>query len=196
MDLIFLQMLALKSINYDLSNTQMESKNVNVPNALININTIFIKNNADSKYLLEPRLTLGYSAYKNQENNPIFDSDIISPNNELFNNDRFSGMDRIGDQSFYTLSMGYKKISMGHQKASLSVSKKYYLKDRKVWMSGLINHEMSMANISSMDSMNGNEGPLIVMGSWMPTMKTIIMGYGGYLKESKKSPTWRNNCKS
>jgi LPS-assembly protein len=178
--------VGLKSINYDLSNTQMESKNVNVPNALININTIFIKNNAGSKYLLEPRLTLGYSAYKNQENNPIFDSDIISPNNELFNNDRFSGMDRIGDQSFYTLSMGYKKISMGHQKASLSVSKKYYLKDRKVWMSGLINHEMSMANISSMDSMNGNEGPLIVMGSWMPTMKTIIMGYGGYLKESKK----------
>ena len=180
--------VGLNSISYDLSNTEVESKNVNVPNALIDINTIFIKNNSDSKYFIEPRLTLGYSAYKDQYNNPIFDSDIVSPNNELFNNDRFSGMDRIGDQSFYTLSMEYKKMSMGHQKVSLNISKKYYLKDRKVWMPSLTNHEMSMSNMSSMDSMNANEGPLVVMGSWMPTMKTMIMGYGGYLKESKKVP--------
>ena len=180
--------VGLNSISYDLSNTELESKNVNVPNALIDINTIFIKNNSDSKYFIEPRLTLGYSAYKDQYNNPIFDSDIVSPNNELFSNDRFSGMDRIGDQSFYTLSMEYKKMSMGHQKVSLNISKKYYLKDRKVWMPSLMNHEMSMSNMSSMDSMNANEGPLVVMGSWMPTMKTMIMGYGGYLKESEKVP--------
>ena len=42
--------IGLKSINYDLSNTEMESKNVNVPNALVDINTIFIKNNAGSRY--------------------------------------------------------------------------------------------------------------------------------------------------
>jgi LPS-assembly protein len=180
--------VSLNSISYDLSNTELESKNVNVPNALIDINTIFIKNNSDSKYFIEPRLTLGYSAYKDQYNNPIFDSDIVSPNNELFSNDRFSGMDRIGDQSFYTLSMEYKKMTMGHQKVSLNISKKYYLKDRKVWMPSLMNHEMSMSNMSSMDSMNANEGPLVVMGSWMPTMKTMIMGYGGYLKESEKVP--------
>ena len=180
--------VGLNSISYDLSNTEVESKNVNVPNVLIDINTIFIKNNSDSKYFIEPRLTLGYSAYKDQYNNPIFDSDIVSPNNELFSNDRFSGMDRIGDQSFYTLSMEYKKMSMGHQKVSLNISKKYYLKDRKVWMPSLINHEMSMGNMSSMDSMNVNEGPLVVMGSWMPSMKTMIMGYGGYLNESKKVP--------
>ena len=189
--------VGLKSINYDLSSSQMKSKNVNVPNALININTIFIKNNAGSKYLLEPRLTLGYSAYKNQENNPIFDSDIISPNNELFNNDRFSGMDRIGDQSFYTLSMEYRKVTMGHKKVSLSVSKKYYLKDRKVWMSNSMHHDMNMSDVMSMNSMSSmdsmgsmrnDEGPLVVMGSWMPTMKTTIMSYGGYFKENKKIP--------
>tara|TARA_B100001063_G_scaffold106760_1_gene99671 strand:- start:1536 stop:2201 length:666 start_codon:yes stop_codon:yes gene_type:complete len=77
---------------------------------------------------------------------------------------------------------------MGHQKVSLNISKKYYLKDRKVWMPSLMNHEMSMGNMSSMDSMNVNEGPLVVMGSWMPSMKTMIMGYGGYLNESKKVP--------
>ena len=47
---------------------------------------------------------------KTKQNNPIFDSDIISLNNDLFNNDRFSGMDRIGDQSFYTLSMDIRKF--------------------------------------------------------------------------------------
>jgi len=183
--------IGLKSVNYDLSNTEMESKNVNVPNALIDINTIFIKNNGGSKYFIEPRLTLGYTAYKDQKNNPIFDSDMISPNNELFNNDRFSGMDRIGDQSFYTLSMEYRKMSMGHKKASLNISKKYYLKDRKVWMPNLMNQSMTMASFGSMSAMSpmtNDEGPMVVMGSWMPTMKTMIMGYGGYFKENKKVP--------
>jgi len=183
--------IGLKSVNYDLSNTEMESKNVNVPNALIDINTIFIKNNGGSKYFIEPRLTLGYTAYKDQKNNPIFDSDMISPNNELFNNDRFSGMDRFGDQSFYTLSMEYRKMSMGHKKASLNISKKYYLKDRKVWMPNLMNQNMTMASFGSMSAMSpmtNDEGPMVVMGSWMPTMKTMIMGYGGYFKENKKVP--------
>jgi len=93
-------------------------------------------------------------------------------------------MDRIGDQSFYTLSMEYKKMSMGHQKVSLNISKKYYLKDRKVWMPSLMNHEMSIYEQYELyGSMNAwMRGLLVVMGSWMPTMKTMIMGYGGYLK--------------
>ena len=46
----------------------------------------------------------------------------------------------------------------------------------------------SMVSISPLDPLNQNEGPLVVMGTWMPTMKTMIMGYGGYFKESKKVP--------
>ena len=89
------------------------------------------------KYFVEPRLTLRlFSIRKTKQNNPIFDSDqLFLSNNELYsNNDRFSGMDRIGDQSFYTLSMDIRKCPEGHEKISLDVSKKYYLKDRKVWM--------------------------------------------------------------
>jgi lipopolysaccharide assembly outer membrane protein LptD (OstA) len=100
-------------------------------------------------------------------------------------------MDRIGDQSFYTLSMEYRKMSMGHKKASLNISKKYYLKDRKVWMPNLMNQSMTMASFGSMSAMSpmtNDEGPMVVMGSWMPTMKTMIMGYGGYFKENKKVP--------
>ena len=171
--------IGLKSINYDLSHNVQNAKNINVPNALLDISTIFIKNDGNNKYFLEPRLALGYSAYENQQNNPIFDSDVISPNNELFNNDRFSGMDRIGDQSFYTLSMKYKKMSLGHEKISLSLSKKYYTKDRKVWMPHANN---------SIEAMNAKEGPMFVVASWTPNKKTSIMGYGEYFKKNKKVP--------
>jgi len=171
--------IGLKSINYDLSNNAQKTKNINVPNALLDISTIFLKNDGDNKYFIEPRLAMGYSAYQDQKNNPIFDSDVISSNNELFNNDRFSGMDRIGDQSFYTLSMKYKKMSLGHEKISLSLSKKYYLKDRKVWMPQMNN---------SIEAMNDDEGPLFIQGAWMPSKKTSIVGYGEYFKNNNKVP--------
>ncbi len=171
--------IGLKSINYDLSDNIQNAKNINVPNALLDISTIFIKNDGNNKYLVEPKLALGYSAYENQQNNPIFDSDVISSNNDLFNNDRFSGMDRIGDQRFYTLSMRYKKMSLGHEKISLNLSKKYYTKDRKVWMPHTNN---------SIEAMNAKEGPMFIVASWMPNKKTSIMGYGEYFKKNKKVP--------
>jgi hypothetical protein len=92
-------------------------------------------------------------------------------------------MDRIGDQSFYTLSMRYKKMLMGNEKISLSISKKYYLKDRKIIIPSIIN---SNANMDSMSSMRMNEEPLIMSGVWMPTIKTMVMGYGGHFKDDKK----------
>lgn len=68
-------------------------------------------------------------------------------------------------------------MSMGHEKISLSISKKYYLKDRKVFMPGILNSD---AVISSISSTNMNEDPLVLMGSWTPTTKTMVMAYGDY----------------
>ncbi|MDA9174196.1 LPS assembly protein LptD [Gammaproteobacteria bacterium] len=169
--------IGLKSINYDLSDNIQNAKNINVPNALLDISTIFIKNDGNNKYLVEPKLALGYSAYENQQNNPIFDSDVISSNNDLFNNDRFSGMDRIGDQRFYTLSMRYKKMSLGHEKISLNLSKKYYTKDRKVWMPHTNN---------SIEVMNAKEGPMIIVASWMPNKKPQSWVMVNILKKIRK----------
>jgi len=45
-----------------------------------------------------------------------------------------------------------------------------------------------MNSMSSMMRMNMDEGPAVIMASWMPSMKTMIMGYGGYLKDQKKMP--------
>jgi hypothetical protein len=71
------------------------------------------------------------------------------------------------------------------KKASLNISKKYYLKDRKVWISPTMN---SMNQMGSMMEMNMDEGPMVIMASWMPSMNTMIMGYGGYIKDQKKMP--------
>jgi LPS-assembly protein len=155
------------------------------------VSSIYVDKNGSSINVLKPRFIYGYTAFKNQENNPVFDSKEISPNNELFINDRFSGMDRIGDQSFYMLSIDYSKIKKGMKKASISISKKYYLKDRKVWMNqsmNSINQVGSMSSKSYMMYMDKNEGPAVIMASWMPIMNTMIMGYGSYLKDQKKMP--------
>ena len=114
-------------------------------------------------------------------------------NNELFNNLRFSGMDRIGDQKFYTLSLKYKKMIMGMEKLSVSVSKKYFLADRKVWMHPMLpGHSMSDPSTSmesiKMDWMPMDRGPTTVMGKWMPNKRTVLLAYGGYFNKNKKIP--------
>lgn len=184
--------IGVKSINYDLSNSTKKTENINIPNVLVDVSSIYVNEEGDTTNLLKPRFVYGFTGYEDQRNNPIFDTNLISPNNELFINDRFSGMDRIGDQTFYTLSIDYTKLEMGKKKVSLSISKKYYLKDRKVWINSSMNQMNSMNTMGSMNSMssmmNMDEGPAIIMASWMPNMKTMIMGYGGYLKDQKKMP--------
>jgi LPS-assembly protein len=183
-----LSRVGIKSIDYNLTHSSKKTQSINVPNALIDISSIYVNKNGSTINVLKPRFIYGYTAYRNQKNNPIFDSNEISPNNELFINDRFSGMDRIGDQNFYTLSIDYSKMKMGMKKASLSISKKYYLKDRKVWMNPSINSMNQMDSMSSMIRMSMDEGPAVIMASWMPSMNTMIMGYGSYLKNQKKMP--------
>ena len=187
----------IKSIKYSLKDSSFDTTDVNVPNALIDMSSIFFKDTASGKDVLEPRIVIGYSSYVDQSSNPVFDSDEISMNNELFSNLRFSGMDRIGDQKFYTLSLKYKKIKMGMEKVSLSISKKYFLDDRKVWIRSMNSMSMGMSMADSLMSMSMNQGsmgmsmdkgPIVMMGKWMPKKGTMIMAYGGYIKENKKVP--------
>ena len=112
--------------------------------------------------------------------------------NQLFNNERFSGMDRVGDQNFYTLSMEYKKRHMGMDKLAINISKKFYIDDREIWLDDMHMDMASMSNemlgMSSMDisSMNMmqmpmDEGPLMLMTKWMPNMNTMVMAYSSYI---------------
>ena len=188
----------LKSINYDLDDG-VQSNSVSIPNFKLDISTLLFKKYKMDLHILKPRFIYGYVEYEDQDINPIFDTNKISMMNQIFNNERFSGMDRIGDQNFYTLSMEYKKRHMNMEKISMSISKKFYLEDRNIWLDNMhmdmtpMNDEMMGMNPMIMPTMNMmqmpmDEGPLMVMGKWMPNMNTMIMGYSSYLQEQEKVP--------
>ena len=186
----------LKGINYDLDDG-VQSNSVSIPNFKLDISTLIFKKNKMDLHVLKPRFIYGYVGYENQDINPIFDTNKISMPNQIFNNERFSGMDRIGDQNFYTLSMEYKKRHMNMEKISMSISKKFYLEDRNIWLDNMgmasMNDEMISMDSMNMPSMSMlkmpmDEGPLMVMGKWMPNMNTMVMGYSSYLQEEEKVP--------
>ena len=188
----------LKSINYDLDDG-VQSNSVSIPNFKLDISTLLFKKNNMDLHVLKPRFIYGYVGYEDQDINPIFDTNKISMMNQIFNNERFSGMDRIGDQNFYTLSMEYKKRHMNMEKISMSISKKFYLEDRNIWLDDMhmdmtsIDDQMITMNSMIMPSMHMmqmpmDEGPFMIMGKWMPNMNTMVMGYTSYLQEEEKVP--------
>ena len=187
--------LGVKSIHYNLDDGA-QSNSVNVPNFKLDISTLFYRKDKMNLHVLKPRFIYGYVAHKDQDINPIFDTNKISMMNQLFNNQRFTGMDRIGDQNFYTLSLEYKKRNMGMDKFAVNISKKFYLDDREIWLDNMhldmdsMNNEMMNMNMSHMNMMQMpmDEGPIMLMAKWMPNMNTMFMAYSSYLHDQDKVP--------
>ena len=187
--------LGVKSIHYNLDDSA-KSNSVNVPNFKLDISTMFYRKDKMNLHVLKPRFIYGYVAHKDQDINPIFDTNKISMMNQLFNNQRFTGMDRIGDQNFYTLSLEYKKRNMGMDKFAVNISKKFYLDDREIWLDDMhldmdsMNNEMMNMNMSHMNMMQMpmDEGPIMLMAKWMPNMNTMFMAYSSYLHDQDKVP--------
>ena len=193
--LIINSSLGVKSIHYNLDDGA-QSNSVNVPNFKLDISTLFYRKDKMNLHVLKPRFIYGYVAHKDQDINPIFDTNKISMMNQLFNNQRFTGMDRIGDQNFYTLSLEYKKRNMGMDKFAVNISKKFYLDDREIWLDNMhldmdsMNNEMMNMNMSHMNIMQMpmDEGPIMLMAKWMPNMNTMFMAYSSYLHDQDKVP--------
>ena len=185
--------LGVKSIHYNLDDGA-QSNSVNAPNFKLDISTLFYRKDKMNLHVLKPRFIYGYVAHKDQDINPIFDTNKISMMNQLFNNQRFSGMDRIGDQNFYTLSLEYKKRNMGMDKFTVNISKKFYLDDREIWLDdmhldmGSMNNEMINMSHMNMMQMPMDEGPIMLMAKWMPNMNTMFMAYSSYLHDQDKVP--------
>jgi len=185
--------LGVKSIHYNLDDGA-QSNSVNVPNFKLDISTLFYRKDKMNLHVLKPRFIYGYVAHKDQDINPIFDTNKISMMNQLFNNQRFSGMDRIGDQNFYTLSLEYKKRNMGMDKFAVNISKKFYLDDREIWLDDMhldvdsMNNEMMNMSHMNMMQMPMDEGPIMLMAKWMPNMNTMFMAYSSYLHDQDKVP--------
>lgn len=91
----------------------------------------------DNEYqqTLEPRLFYLYVPYKNQNNNPDFDSGIIPFSyDQLFATNRFSGGDRLGDANQISAALETQFIDQktGNEKFHASIGEILYFAKRRV----------------------------------------------------------------
>jgi len=84
---------------------------------------------------LEPRLFYLYVPYVNQDDIPLFDT-TVSPFSfaQLFETNRFTGIDRIGDTDQASLAVTSRFINQdtGDEKARASIGQIYYFEQRRV----------------------------------------------------------------
>lgn len=94
--------------------------------------TVFNKNYQQT---LEPRLFYLYVPYKNQNNNPVFDSGIIPFSyDQLFVTNRFSGGDRLGDANQISVGLETRFMDQktGNEKFHAGIGEILYFADRRV----------------------------------------------------------------
>lgn len=87
------------------------------------------------KQTLEPEVYYTYIPYKNQDDLPLFDTNLnVLTYDQLFNYNRFSGLDRIGDANQIAggLTTRFINEDTGEQKILASIGQIYYFKKRLV----------------------------------------------------------------
>jgi len=84
---------------------------------------------------LEPQIYYTYVPYHNQDNLPLFDTNLnILTYDQLFTYNRFSGLDRIGDANQVALGLATRFMDQdsGMQKAYAGIGQINYFKNRQV----------------------------------------------------------------
>ena len=102
--------------------------------------TVYLERNlsfGSRKYTqtLEPRAYYLYVKHQNQDNLPLFDTGKPTFRyNELFEENRFNGADRVGDANQTTLAVTTRFLDQetGAEQLRASIGQIYYFKDRKV----------------------------------------------------------------
>ena len=120
----------LYGLSYDLKN-DVQTDSVLVPKTEITFQYISSKKTKAGMRTITPKMMLGYSGYENQSKNPIFDTYEITPNNIIFSNSRYTGMDRIGDQKFVSIGLNLMSMNMSMDKLMFFLGKKIYFEDPK-----------------------------------------------------------------
>jgi LPS-assembly protein len=89
---------------------------------------------------LEPRLYYLYTQFRNQDELPEFDTSELSFTfDQLFRDNRFAGIDRIGDANQMTAAVTTRWLSgqTGIERLRVSVGQIFYFDDRNVTLSGV-----------------------------------------------------------
>jgi LPS-assembly protein len=124
-----------------------------VPLFSLDSNLLFNRNTTlfDTSYIqtLEPKLFYLFVPKVNQDNIPLFDTTLPTFNYEqLFRNNRFSGIDRIGDANQITLAITSRFLdsSSGQEKLHTSIGQVFLLHK----------HEITLADKKFIDSLATN----------------------------------------
>lgn len=113
--------------------TNDDSASVVVPQFTLDTGLLFEK---QGKYLqtISPRAFYAYAPYKNQVDNPNFDTTTASINyDQLFSPSRFYGHDRLDDNNFLTLGVNYRLFDkVGLERLRAGIAQSFFFEDRRV----------------------------------------------------------------
>ena len=165
--------VGIKSISYDLKNTENTTNDINVPNIRIKISKDLFKTSDDGVSFLTPIYTFGYAKTEDQSDNPIFDSALIPRGVNTFMNKQFSGYDRIADEKFHAIGLKYAKFEDSLEKINFTVKKKFYFKDREVYLNNPFENK-------------NDAGPIASSFSWNPLKEIKFNSYLNYSDEQSK----------
>ena len=144
--------LSIFQTNYSLSNRTKPSRtlaNINVSIENRNFYNNYYKF-GDIDYLFSPKFMYNFTTKENQSSLPLFDTeysdfDIFS----LFNNDSFSGVDRISSDNSITLGTNntFYNSKTGRELIGISVSQKYFLNGEVMDINGNYTTQDNYSNL-------------------------------------------------
>lgn len=126
-----------KYTEYRLSKQPVGSEDnpdLGVPVYTADTGLIFERSSGSGIQTLEPRLFYLNSAYEDQFTLPLFDTSRLNFSfNQLFQDDRFSGGDRIGDADQLSAAITSRFLDdQGQERARISIGQIHYFEDRRV----------------------------------------------------------------
>lgn len=112
---------------------------------------------------LEPRLFYLYVPYRNQSDLPLFDTsraDLTLA--QLFETNRFTGLDRIGDANYAALAVSTRLLdtASGRELLRAGIGRAFYFEDRKVTLRGEQLSEDRRSQSDLLADLRANAGPL------------------------------------
>ncbi len=128
--------------------------------------------------IVQPRAQYTYIPYRAQQDLPVFDTGLPdTTQNQLFNPERFSGIDRVGDTN--QLALGLSSWLIGDQgsekQLSANLGQIYYFDDRQVGLSNDFIQDASTSEIIAEAFWQPNSRLGIRSGlSWDPDLDTAF----------------------
>jgi len=131
---------------YDVSDNngdkiQLDTRKLNISS--LDAGLFFERNLHNNKWIqtIEPRLFYLHTPFEDQNNIPLFDTKNISDFsfNQLFRENRFNGIDRIGDANQLTIALSSRffDIEQGKEIASIQLGQIFYNTAQRVGLNSL-----------------------------------------------------------